>query len=110
MLSKYFELGGDPVKILKHLNSIKGDKPLGFGIKRVDSIPHAISKALRDHLIKTGKLEQIDGQQILNTMGKTEKPKESDGERCSKCFSANVGMLSGCSKPTCFDCGHSECS
>jgi len=109
MLSKYFELGGDPVKILKHLNSIKGDKPFGFGSKRVDSIPHGVSKALRDHLIKTGKIEQIDGQQMLTVIG-VKTSKEVDGVSFPKCYSNNVGMLSGCSKPTCFDCGYSECS
>lgn len=112
MLSKYFELGGDPIKILKHLNSIKGDKPFGLGTKRVDSIPHGISKALRDHLIKTGKIEQIDGQQLL--LGASKEKKElkevDDGVICPKCYSHNVGMLGGCSKPTCFDCGYSECS
>ena len=108
MLSKYFELGGDPVKVLKHLNSIKGDKPFGLGTKRVDSIPHGISKALRDHLIKTGKLDQIEGQQLLVT--KKELKEADDSVMCPKCYSHNVGMLSGCSKPTCFDCGYSECS
>jgi hypothetical protein len=29
---------------------------------------------------------------------------------CPKCFSSNVGMISGCSEPTCFDCGYSKCS
>ena len=29
---------------------------------------------------------------------------------CPKCFSANVGMVSGCEEPTCFDCGYSKCS
>src|SRR3989344_4730262 len=65
LLSKYFELGGDPKRILKHLNSVKGDKPFGFGPKRVDSIPHAISKALREHLIKTNKLTEMNGQKLL---------------------------------------------
>jgi ribonucleoside-diphosphate reductase alpha chain len=117
LLSKYFELGGDPVKVLKHLNSIKGDKPYGFGTKRVDSIPHGIAKALRDHMIKTGMLQQINGQQILAQDGGQQKiasmptpPKDASGIFCPKCFSNNVGMLSGCSKPTCFDCGYSECS
>ncbi|MBI2058560.1 MAG: adenosylcobalamin-dependent ribonucleoside-diphosphate reductase [Nitrospirae bacterium] len=58
LLSKYLEIGGDPVRLLKHLNSVKGDKPYGFGPSRVDSIPHAISQVLRDHLIKIGKLAQ----------------------------------------------------
>ncbi len=146
MISKYFQNGGNPIALLKHLNSIKGDKPFGFGAKRVDSIPHGISKALRDHLIKTGKLPGFNGQTKLPELDMQgnlppvaaidsapvstgsfitvapEDPKKAAifaavaGENyftsslyCPKCFSANVEIVSGCSKPTCFDCGFSEC-
>lgn len=114
VLSKYFELGGDPIKILKHLNSIKSEKPFGFGKKRVDSIPHAISLAIRNHLIKTGKIkiigslsEDITEKKDLFT---SKDSKEEVKLHCQKCFSANVGMVSGCNEPTCFDCGYSKCS
>ncbi len=113
LLSKYLEMGGDPIKILKHLNSIKGDKPHGFGIKRVDSIPHGISKALRDHLIRTGRIDNAFG---LNGSSLPEQKKIGHFEDkkellyCPKCYSANVMMMGGCSQPTCFDCGFSECS
>ena len=50
LISKYLEIGGDPRRLIKHLNSVKGDKPIGFGEKRIDSIPHAISVALKKHL------------------------------------------------------------
>lgn len=117
LLSKYFKTGGDPVKILKHLNSIKGDRPYGFGPKRVDSIPHAISKVLRDHLIKTGKLKNGENGQTTLTGLRNEKPSTDEKASfihislyCPKCYSANVVMESGCSKPTCLDCGFSECS
>ncbi len=104
VLSKYFELGGDPSRILKHLNSIKSEKPYGFGKNRIDSIPHAISKALRSHLIKTKKIKTFD----QNTESK--EPETDEKLHCPKCFSANVGMVSGCSESTCFDCGYSKCS
>ncbi|HZX12194.1 MAG TPA: adenosylcobalamin-dependent ribonucleoside-diphosphate reductase [Candidatus Nanoarchaeia archaeon] len=148
MISKYLQSGGNPVRLLKHLNSIKGDKPFGFGPKRVDSIPHGLSKALRDHLIKTGKIPSFDGQMKLAEAQQMQQPvlpsvEQIDGAHiskgsfievgpqsrkeaevlaaiedtaylasslyCPKCFSANVGIVSGCSKPTCFDCGFSEC-
>ena len=104
ILSKYFELGGDPIRIIRHLNSIKSEKPYGFGKNRIDSVPHAMSIALRNHLIKTGKIK---------TFNQEENDKELEVDKklhCSKCFSANVGMISGCSEPTCFDCGYSKCS
>lgn len=104
VLSKYFKLGGDPVNILKHLNSIKSEKPHGFGKNRIDSVPHAMSIALRNHLVKTGKIKTFN-QKI------DDKEPEVDAKlHCPKCFSANVGMVSGCSEPTCFDCGYSKCS
>lgn len=112
VLSKYFELGGDPIRILKHLNSIKSEKPYGFGPNKVDSIPHAFSIAIRRHLIKTGKLKPIENGHAKN--GEIQKIVEVDRDvknlYCSKCFSSNVGMISGCSEPTCFDCGYSKCS
>ncbi len=100
LISKYLSEGGDPLRLLKHLNSIKGDKPVGLGPARVDSIPHAIAIALRAHLKKTGFLEEG-----------AEEPKDSaPAEFCPKCFSRSVSRESGCSGVTCRDCGHSECS
>ncbi|PJE81464.1 ribonucleoside-diphosphate reductase, adenosylcobalamin-dependent [Candidatus Pacearchaeota archaeon CG10_big_fil_rev_8_21_14_0_10_32_42] len=112
VLSKYLELGGDPVRILKHLNSIKSEKPYGFGKNRVDSVPHAFSIAIRNHLIKRGKLKSFEnGDGFSHSDGKiVEIDKNVKNLYCSKCFSSNVGMISGCSEPTCFDCGYSKCS
>ncbi|PIO08538.1 hypothetical protein COU59_01360 [Candidatus Pacearchaeota archaeon CG10_big_fil_rev_8_21_14_0_10_34_12] len=117
LLSKYLELGGDPVRILKHLNSIKSEKPYGFGKNRIDSVAHAVSVALRKHLIKTGKVKTIDSIQETKEQTKlTDEENEFDSNgngqviHCSQCFSSNVGFVSGCTEPTCFDCGYSKCS
>jgi ribonucleoside-diphosphate reductase alpha chain len=130
LISKYLELGGDAVRLLKHLNSIKGDKPYGLGPKRVDSIPHGISKVLREHLIKTNKIPGLSFSTVNQEQGQTTlvKPHEqkpivsgliqpqgiglvmSSNLYCPKCYSSNVEIVSGCTKPTCFDCGYSECS
>jgi ribonucleoside-diphosphate reductase alpha chain len=115
VLSKYFELGGDPVRILKHLNSIKSEKPYGFGKNKVDSVPHAFSIAIRNHLIKRGIIKPVEnGFAMHGSNGSEEKVIEIDRDvkdlHCPKCFSSNVGMISGCSEPTCFDCGYSKCS
>lgn len=106
LLSKYLGEGGDPLRILKHLNSVKGDKPIGFGDGRVDSIAHAISIALREHLKKTGWLDEGDAAH----REKIELPALPKAEFCPKCYSSNVSHESGCSGPTCKDCGYSECS
>ncbi|MBR9679255.1 MAG: adenosylcobalamin-dependent ribonucleoside-diphosphate reductase [Nanoarchaeota archaeon] len=109
LTSKYFQLGGSPIDLLRHFNSIKGDKPIGFGPNRVDSIPHALSKALRVHLISTGKLKNVNGQTTIET-SITPSNNGNGVMYCSKCFSPNVSMTAGCSEPTCFDCGYSKCS
>ncbi len=105
LLSKYFEQGGDPVRILKHLNSIKGDKPVGFGENRVNSIPHAIAIALRNHLKKRKMLSEDDLNQ-----NKLQLWEAAKAQYCPKCYSSNISFESGCSGPTCHDCGYSECS
>ena len=102
LISKYLSEGGDPLRLLKHLNSVKGDRPLGLGPSRVDSIPHAIAIALRAHLKKTGWLEGAEAEKAF--------PATAPAEHCPKCFSRNVSHESGCSGPTCHDCGHSACS
>ncbi|NCN51855.1 adenosylcobalamin-dependent ribonucleoside-diphosphate reductase [archaeon] len=114
VISKYLELGGDPVRLLKHLNSIKSEKPYGFGKNRVDSIPHAFSIAIRKHLVKVGKLKPLENgngfSESNGEIAKIEVDKDVKNLYCSKCFSSNVEMVSGCSEPTCFDCGYSKCS
>ncbi|HRY28845.1 MAG TPA: adenosylcobalamin-dependent ribonucleoside-diphosphate reductase [Elusimicrobiota bacterium] len=107
LLSKYLEAGGDPIRILKHLNSVKGDRPFGFGAQRIDSIPHAIAVALRTHLQKTGKLEASEPAAAPKSL---ELWDHSAALYCPTCYSNNVSRESGCSGVTCHDCGYSECS
>jgi len=102
LVSKYLAEGGDPLRLLKHLNSVKGDRPIGLGPNRVDSIAHALAIALRAHLKKTGWIEGGAAAQAA--------PEADHAEHCPKCFSRNVSHESGCSGVTCHDCGHSECS
>ncbi|MBI4802385.1 MAG: ribonucleoside reductase class II [Elusimicrobia bacterium] len=107
LLSKYFEEGGDPIKVIKHLNSVKGDRPIGFGENRINSIAHAISVALRSHLKRTG---IISSDAELNGTSKLELWEAVKTQYCPKCYSSNVSHESGCSGPVCHDCGYSECS
>ena len=107
LLSKYLAEGGDPIKILRHLNSVKGDKPMGLGDSRINSIAHGISVAMRQHLKKTGWITDGDAEAAQAKMDLGSLPK---AEYCPKCYSSNVAYESGCSGPTCHDCGFSECS
>ncbi|MEK7746305.1 MAG: hypothetical protein AAB576_06535, partial [Elusimicrobiota bacterium] len=107
LLSKYLAEGGEPLRILKHLNAVKGDRPFGFGESRIDSIPHGVSVALRQHLKRTGWLPGNDeeaNKKIDELLDLTKL------QHCPKCYSANVAYESGCSRPSCKDCGYSECS
>jgi ribonucleoside-diphosphate reductase alpha chain len=105
LISKYLAEGGDPLKLLKHLNSVKGDRPIGLGPSRVDSIPHAIAIALRAHLKKTGWISEENGAPPAEPIKALPA-----AEHCPKCYSSNVSFESGCSGPTCHDCGYSKCS
>ena len=107
LLSKYLEEGGDPVKIIKHLNSVKGDRPVGLGDNRINSVAHGIAVALRSHLKRTG---IINTDQEINGPEKLELWEASRTQYCPKCYSSNVSYESGCSGPNCHDCGYSECS
>ncbi len=107
LLSKYLEEGGDPIKVIKHLNSVKGDRPVGLGENRINSVAHGIAVALRSHLKRTGVIasdSDISGQEKLELWD------ASHTQYCPKCYSSNVSFESGCSGPTCHDCGYSECS
>ncbi|HLF54932.1 MAG TPA: ribonucleotide-diphosphate reductase subunit alpha, partial [Candidatus Nanoarchaeia archaeon] len=113
IISNYLEMGGDVNEVRKHLNSIKSDRPYGFGPKRIESIPHAVSMALNKFLAQIGNLP---GQQLLTphvekvTTEVKIQPQEQKQGHCPKCYSPNIAFLSGCSGPTCYECGFSECS
>lgn len=125
LLSKYLEIGGDPRRLIKHLNSVKGDKPVGFGEKRIDSIPHAISVALKAHLDKhpvsekpsTGvkvdkyppmKEELVFDKEVVDHKEEAARIQALSSNYCPSCYSPNFVLEGGCS--VCKDCGHSKCS
>jgi ribonucleoside-diphosphate reductase alpha chain len=126
LISKYLEIGGDPRRLIKHLNSVKGDKPVGFGENRIDSIPHAISVALKRHLEKHPPAEIPPTSVELKkpiVMDFGNAPAEavvfdadfsgvgahySSPSHCPECYSPNFVLEGGCC--VCKDCGHSKCS
>lgn len=122
LISKYLEEGGDPNRLLRHLQSVKGDRPFGFGESRVDSIPHAIAVALRTHLEKHGWLETKPSQEELVS---AQPPLEEgsfdashlelwnlsrSADHCPDCHGRNVSFASACNGLLCHDCGYSECN
>src|SRR6185503_16873501 len=57
IISKYLEQGGAAAALVKHLQSVKGDRPFGLGEARINSISHAIGNALSTFLKKHGSTE-----------------------------------------------------
>jgi ribonucleoside-diphosphate reductase alpha chain len=119
LISKYLEIGGDPRRLIKHLNSVKGDKPIGFGEKKVDSIPHAISVALKAHLDRHPVSEKpstgvtLDVPKVVDVAPVDHREEAAriqaiSSNYCPSCYSPNFVLEGGCS--VCKDCGHSKCS
>jgi ribonucleoside-diphosphate reductase alpha chain len=124
LISKFLEEGGDPIRLLKHLQSVKGDRPLGLGKNKINSISHGIAVALRTHLQKHGQLTTFEDNQEADLLDKkgmeensTTEPSSfelwnlsKEGDQCPECFSTNISFGAGCSGPVCHDCGYSECN
>lgn len=120
LISKYLEEGGAPSSLLRHLQSVKGDRPFGLGESKVNSISHGIGVALKAHLKKHGGLGDNEEEAMLVKEEGSPKPEEGGSlelwnltqisDQCPDCYSANIRFGSGCSGPICNDCGYSECN
>ena len=122
IVSKYLEEGGDPKALLKHLQSVKGDRPYGLGENKVNSVPHGLGIALTSHLRKHGWLGDRNNEAQLVTeegavLSKSDEPASLElwnlsqvSDQCPDCFSTNIRFGAGCSGPICNDCGYSECN
>lgn len=97
VVSKYLELGGDLKNLIKHFQSVTGDKPVGFGPNKIQSIPHALSIIFKNFLKTEDSSAEVDVAPIV-----VETP------TCPECFSHNFKKQEGCN--LCGDCGFSSCS
>lgn len=94
-ISKYLELGGNLENLIKHYQSVVSDKPLGFGPKKVLSIPHGLAITFK-HFLK-----QLQGKDVKVVT-------EQSARSCPECHSPNYSLQEGCC--LCVDCGYSACS
>ncbi len=111
-------------KIINQLSDIGGSRHVGFGERRVRSLPDAIGKVLTEHIKQTnGHVvtanghAQADGHvinheasplPIVPSAGQQQlfvKPAEFD--LCPSCGEAMLAHEEGCKK--CYGCGYSEC-
>lgn len=90
-------------QIVDQLGGIGGAKSLGFGEKKIRSLPDAIAKAVATHFgIKT---KNGNAGIVIQDNGK--KNNSEDIDLCPKCGQAALAYEEGCRK--CYLCGYSEC-
>ncbi len=84
-------------EIVGQLSGIGGGRPLGFGRKRVLSLPDALAQALAQHVGLTELRERKVNDVALTRVG----------DLCPDCQQATLVNEEGCRK--CYCCGFSEC-
>ncbi len=92
-------------QITYQLGGIGGGRPLGFGPRRVRSLPDAIAQILSEYL------EEVELQTISKPVPtpqeQMELPLSQIGDLCPECGQAALMYIEGCKK--CVNCGYSEC-
>jgi ribonucleoside-diphosphate reductase alpha chain len=102
-------------EIIRQLTGIGGQHSLGFGPKRVRSLPDGVSQVLTEYLSNRG--DRLDSDKLTqsplerkeeNTDDKAkDQPLLKIGDLCPECGQAAVINEEGCRK--CYSCGYSEC-
>jgi len=101
-------------QIFNQLIGIGGSKSLGFGDKRVRSLPDAVAKVLAMHFgykIKNGNGSLATKVPSETNVSLTTQPpllsEKSEYDLCPSCGEAALAYEEGCKK--CYSCGYSEC-
>ncbi len=99
-------------QIFNQLIGIGGSKSLGFGDKRVRSLPDAVAKVLAMHFgykLKNGNgISHNQAEPPVSVL--TQQPllmEKSEYDLCPSCGEAALAFEEGCKK--CYACGYSEC-
>jgi ribonucleoside-diphosphate reductase alpha chain len=80
------------------LKGIGGSRSVGFGQKRISSLPDAIARAMEEHWLEPN--QPVNASEGGNTTVYL------SGNLCPKC-GVNMAREEGCQK--CYSCGYSEC-
>jgi ribonucleoside-diphosphate reductase alpha chain len=95
-------------KVRHQLNGIGGSRSVGFGKKRIASLPDAVSKVLDEYLYSDEPVKELP--QTLDTVPSKvllmERKEITNGERCADC-GAVMAFVEGCA--VCYSCGASKC-
>jgi len=101
--------------IIEQLQDIGGARPIGFGPKRVLSLPDAVASVLMEEFFKEEQPQQL-GLPIGDVEEANEQPQESNvamngsisgADMCPECGTITLIRAEGCRK--CLTCGYSEC-
>ncbi len=89
--------------VMDEMAGIGGGRPMGFGAKRVRSLPDGIAQVLADHLSDLPPTkEDPQAEQLALPIAK-----RPIGDICPECGEAAFLNIEGCRK--CHVCGYSEC-
>ena len=89
--------------VIDEIADIGGGRPLGFGAKRVRSLPDGIAQVLAEHLSELPPArEELQAEQLALPIA--QRP---IGDMCPECGEATLLNVEGCRK--CQTCGYSEC-
>jgi ribonucleoside-diphosphate reductase alpha chain len=89
--------------VMDEMAGIGGARPLGFGIRRVRSLPDGIAQVLAEHLSDLPEQpEELPAEQLALPIGQ-----RNIGDICPECGEASFLNVEGCRK--CHVCGYSEC-
>lgn len=104
-------------EIVRQLGGIGGGRSLGFGPKRVRSLPDGVAQVLTDYLESWN--ERAEVKQLVNGRSHVELGSGMEtplleqhtlprvGDLCPECGEASLVNEEGCRK--CYSCGYSEC-
>jgi len=90
--------------IVRHLQGIGGSRDVGFGQKRVRSVPDAIARALYTYLESKSEMPKVEDSLVPVIQSAMEGV--ATGNLCIECGSPTVKQ-EGCEK--CHACGWSNC-
>jgi intein/homing endonuclease len=89
--------------VMDEIADIGGGRPLGFGAKRVRSLPDGIAQVLAEYLSELPQgVEELQAEQLALPMAH-----RAIGDICPECGEATFLNVEGCKK--CHSCGYSEC-
>ncbi|OQY33737.1 MAG: hypothetical protein B6243_06165 [Anaerolineaceae bacterium 4572_5.2] len=97
-------------EIVRQLGGIGGGRSLGFGAKRVRSLPDGVGQVLAEYLREAKSLEEWTPPTVEKSQdngGHVVSKVPRIGDLCPECGEAAVVNEEGCRK--CYACGFSEC-